>query len=108
VAAELLNELGIVAHDAVAAFDMGLARGNPRRRLLMRSKGRLDLVVAHDGTSLGETSGRYMLSAGRAIAFLVHRGTATSARSADTGRGPCLGDFATGAEHDEQEDGDHR
>ena len=34
----------------LATFDLRLARGNPRRRLLVGSKGRLGVVVAvHDG-----------------------------------------------------------
>jgi hypothetical protein len=49
LATELLHELGVRADDAVPAFDVGLARGNPRRRLLVGSKGRLGVVVAvHD------------------------------------------------------------
>jgi hypothetical protein len=48
--AELLDQFGVDADDAVAALDVGLARGNPRRRLLVGSKGRLGVVVAvHDG-----------------------------------------------------------
>jgi len=38
--------------DANAAFDVGLARGNPRRRLLIGSKGRLGIVVADHGDLL--------------------------------------------------------
>ncbi len=49
VPAELLEEFGVDADDAVAALDAGLARGNPRRRLLERSKGCLGvLVTVHD------------------------------------------------------------
>jgi hypothetical protein len=50
VAAELLDEFLAGADHPVAAFDLGLARGNPRRRLLIGSKGRLGVTVAvHDG-----------------------------------------------------------
>jgi hypothetical protein len=49
VAAEFLDELGVLADDAVTALDPGLARGNPLRRLLVGSKGRLGVEVAvHD------------------------------------------------------------
>jgi len=37
VAAELLDEFGVLANNAVAALDLCLAGGNPRRRLLVRS-----------------------------------------------------------------------
>jgi hypothetical protein len=47
VTAEFLDEFGVLANHPVAALDPGLARGNPRRRLLVRSKGHLDLL-AHD------------------------------------------------------------
>lgn len=46
VPAELLDEFGVYADYAVAALDAGLARGNPRRRLLEGSKGRFGVVVA--------------------------------------------------------------
>lgn len=50
VAAELLDKFCIDADDSLATFDLRLARGNPRRRLLVGSKGRLAVVVAvHDG-----------------------------------------------------------
>lgn len=50
VAAELLDELSVPANDSVSAFDLRLAKGNPLRRLLVGSKGRLSVVVAvHDG-----------------------------------------------------------
>lgn len=45
VAAELLDELDVGADDAATALDPGLARGNPRRRLLVGSKGRSGVVV---------------------------------------------------------------
>jgi hypothetical protein len=49
VAAEFLDEFGVGSDRTIAAFDLGLARGNPRRRLLVGSKGRLGVVVAvHD------------------------------------------------------------
>jgi hypothetical protein len=49
VAAEFLDQFLVVADDALAPFDVGLARGNPRRRLLVGSKGRLGVaVVVHD------------------------------------------------------------
>jgi hypothetical protein len=35
---EFLDEFCVDANDAVAALDVGLARGNPRRRLLVGSK----------------------------------------------------------------------
>src|SRR5262245_51824636 len=47
-----------MADDAIAAFDLGLARGNPLRRLLVGSKGRLVVaVMVHDGL-LGSGSSR--------------------------------------------------
>jgi hypothetical protein len=49
VSAEFLDQFGIDADDAVAALDLGLARGNPLRRLLVGSKGRLGVVVAVHG-----------------------------------------------------------
>ena len=49
VPAELLEKFGVDADDAVAALDAGLARGNPRRRLLEGSKGCPGtLVTVHD------------------------------------------------------------
>jgi len=49
VPAELLQELGVDADDAVATLDARLARGNPRRRLLEGSKGSFGvLVTVHD------------------------------------------------------------
>jgi hypothetical protein len=49
VPAELLQELGVGADDAVAALDARLARGNPRRRLLEGSKGSFGVpVTVHD------------------------------------------------------------
>ena len=49
VPAELLDEFGVYADDAVATLDAGLARGNPRRRLLEGSKGCFGVLVAvHD------------------------------------------------------------
>ena len=49
VPAELLEEFGVDADDAVATLDAGLARGNPRRRLLEGSKGCFGVLVAvHD------------------------------------------------------------
>lgn len=49
VTVELLDEFGVLTDDAIAALDLRLARGNPRRRLLMGSTGRLGVVVAvHD------------------------------------------------------------
>lgn len=53
VAAELLDQLGVRADDAVAALDPGLARGNPLRRLLVGSKGRLGVEVLVHGCLLG-------------------------------------------------------
>jgi hypothetical protein len=54
VAAELLDELGVGADDAIAPLDARLASGNLRRRLLDGSKGRLGVVVAvHDPLLLG-------------------------------------------------------
>jgi hypothetical protein len=50
--AKLLDEFGVLVDDASATFDMRLARGNPRRRLLIRSKGRLSIVVAVHGDLL--------------------------------------------------------
>ena len=48
-AAEHFDQLGVVMDNASAALDVGLAKGNPRRRLLIRSKGRLGVMVAvHD------------------------------------------------------------
>ena len=44
--AQLFDQFGIVMDDANAPFDVGLARGNPRRRLLIGSKGRLGVVFA--------------------------------------------------------------
>jgi hypothetical protein len=52
VAAELLDEFGVNAHDAIAALDAGFARGNPRRRLLVGSKGRLGVAFAVHGCLL--------------------------------------------------------
>jgi len=49
VPAELLEQLRVDADDAVATLDAGLARGNPRRRLLEGSKGSLGVLIAvHD------------------------------------------------------------
>jgi len=49
VAAEFLQEFGVDADDALATLDAGLARGNPRRRLLEGSKGCFGVLVAvHD------------------------------------------------------------
>ena len=50
LAAELFDEFGIDTDEPVPALDLRLARGNPLRRLLVGSKGRLDVVVAvhHD------------------------------------------------------------
>jgi hypothetical protein len=45
VAAELLDEFSVSAHDPIAALDAGFARGNPRRRLLVGSKGRFGVAV---------------------------------------------------------------
>jgi hypothetical protein len=44
--AELFDQLGVDADRPVAAFDLSLARGNPLRRLLIGSKGRLGVVFA--------------------------------------------------------------
>jgi hypothetical protein len=51
MSAELLDQLGSAAADGpVAALDLGLAGGNPRRRLLVRSKGHVVITLAdHDG-----------------------------------------------------------
>jgi hypothetical protein len=50
VSAELFNQLGVEADRSVTAFDLGLARGNPLRRLLVGSKGRVGVEFAvHDG-----------------------------------------------------------
>ena len=49
VAAKLLDELSVDSDDASAALDLGLAGGNPRRRLLVGSKGRLGVVIAVHG-----------------------------------------------------------
>ena len=57
-AAELLDELGVFANDAGAALHVGLARGNPLRRLLVGSKGRLGVTVARHGGLLGDGCGR--------------------------------------------------
>ena len=46
IAAEFLDQLGVDPDDAIAALDAGLARGNPRRRLLVGSKGRLGVTIA--------------------------------------------------------------
>jgi len=52
IAAEFLDQFGVDAHDAVAALDAGLARGNPRRRLLVGSKGRSGVTIAVHGILL--------------------------------------------------------
>jgi hypothetical protein len=49
-AAELFDQFGVDADRSVTAFDLALAGGNPRRRLLIGSKGRLGVEIAvHDG-----------------------------------------------------------
>jgi hypothetical protein len=49
VATQLLDEFGVHADHPVAALDPRLARGNPLRRLLVGSKGRLGVAVPlHD------------------------------------------------------------
>jgi len=52
VTAKLLDQLGVDADDAVTALDARLARGYPRRRLLVGSKGRVGVVVAVHGCLL--------------------------------------------------------
>jgi hypothetical protein len=49
LAAESLDEFRVDADDPVAAFDLGLARANPLRRLLNGSKRRLGIVIAVHG-----------------------------------------------------------
>jgi hypothetical protein len=50
VSTELLDQFGVDPDRPVAALDLSLARGNPLRRLLVGSKGRLGVVCAvHDG-----------------------------------------------------------
>jgi hypothetical protein len=65
VAAELLDELFVAVHDAVAALHAGLG-GIPLRRLLERVKAGLIVVdiVSHDASSLLITT--LMVRAGRA------------------------------------------
>jgi hypothetical protein len=46
VSAELFDQLSVDADDTIAAFDLGLARGNPLRRLLVGSKGRFGVELA--------------------------------------------------------------
>jgi hypothetical protein len=46
---EFLDKLGVQADDTFATLDVSLARGNPRRRLLVDSKGRVGVVVAVHG-----------------------------------------------------------
>ncbi len=71
----LFYQFGVDAYHAVAALNAGLARGNPRRRLLLGSKGRLDVTVAVHGwpTNVGagdeivtKTTDRCHLISGRA------------------------------------------
>jgi hypothetical protein len=46
IAAEFLDQLSVDTDDAITALDAGLARGNPLRRLLVGSKGRLGVAIA--------------------------------------------------------------
>jgi hypothetical protein len=57
VAAEFLDQLGVLTDKATTALDVGFARGNPRRRLLVGSKGRLGVEIAiHDCLLGSETT----------------------------------------------------
>jgi hypothetical protein len=77
VPAELLEEFGVDADDAVATLDAGLARGNPRRRLLKGSKGYFSvLVTVHDvlpGAMEQEDHSQHGVAAAKD--FLRERGT---------------------------------
>jgi hypothetical protein len=53
VPTQFLDQLGVDADLAVAAFDLRLARGNPLRRLLVGSKGRLGVVIGVHDSLLG-------------------------------------------------------
>ncbi len=73
VAAELLDEFSVSAHDAITALDAGFARGNPRRRLLVGSKGRLGVVIAVHGRPPCQATGERIVAGRSAMCRQIFR-----------------------------------
>ena len=64
IAPEFLDQLCIDADDAVAALDAGLARGNPRRRLLVGSKAQCARLRSVRGSEASAARSTARLAAG--------------------------------------------